>query len=192
MTAERRVVLDACVLYPPILRDVLLGVADAGLYAPLWSERILEEWARATRKLGPAAEAQARLAAMQARGAYPRALLAAAPAIEARLVLPDDNDRHVLATAIAGGAEAILTFNAADFPRHVLAAEHVARRDPDGFLWELWSHHPEAVGAAVEAARVRAALHRDGPGPGPQSLRAFLKRAKLPRLGKAMAPLSAP
>jgi len=46
-----RVVLDACVLYPPVLREILLGAASAGLYDPLWSERILEEWARATRKL---------------------------------------------------------------------------------------------------------------------------------------------
>ena len=46
-----RAVLDACVLYPPVLRDLLLGCAEAGLYEPKWSERILEEWARAVVKL---------------------------------------------------------------------------------------------------------------------------------------------
>jgi hypothetical protein len=40
--------LDTCVIYPPVLRALLLRVARAGLYQPLWSERILEEWARAT------------------------------------------------------------------------------------------------------------------------------------------------
>ena len=68
-------------------------------------------------------------------------------------MLPDANDAHVLAVAISAGADAILTFNAADFPRHLLAEEHLDRRDPDGFLWELWSHHPAKVSAVVEAVR---------------------------------------
>ena len=46
-----RVLLDANVLFPTVLREILLGVARSGVYAPLWSARILEEWARATRRL---------------------------------------------------------------------------------------------------------------------------------------------
>ena len=102
-----RAVLDACVLYPPVLRDLLLGMAEAGLYEPKWSERILEEWARATVKLGPGAEAQARGVAVLMREVFPRAMQAAAPGVEGRLVLPDPNDAHVLAVAIASGADAI-------------------------------------------------------------------------------------
>ena len=45
-----KALLDACVLYPTVLREILTGVAGQGLYTPLWSDRILEEWARATRK----------------------------------------------------------------------------------------------------------------------------------------------
>ncbi|MDP4031492.1 MAG: PIN domain-containing protein [Pseudorhodobacter sp.] len=179
-----RVVLDACVLYPPVLRDILLRVAQAGLYTPLWSDRILEEWARATRKLGPLAEAQARSEVTLTRAAFPKASLAPAPGIEARLQLPDDNDTHVLAVAIKGSADAILTFNAADFPRHVLAAEGVARRDPDGFLWELWSHHPDVMAQVLETVRARAEAMAGAP----QSLRGLLRRAKLNRLAKAVQP----
>lgn len=178
-----RVVLDACVLYPTVLREILLGVAEAGLYTPLWSDRILEEWARATRKLGPLAEAQARLEVAGTAARFPAARTAPQPGLEARLHLPDANDIHVLACAIAGSADAILTFNAADFPRHVLAAEGVTRREPDGFLWELWSFHPDPVAQVVERVQAKAEQLSGAE----MTLKSLLKRAKLPRLAKAIA-----
>ena len=179
-----KAVLDACVLYPTVLREILIGVAQAGLYTPLWSDRILEEWARATRKIGPMAEGQARREGALLNIAFPKAVIAPQPGLEARLHLPDDNDIHVLAVAIAGSADAIITFNARDFPRHVLAGEGLARRDPDGFLWEIWSQHPDAVGAVI------AAVHATAERLSGQShaLRPFLKKAGLPRLAKAVQP----
>ncbi|WP_415183114.1 RSP_2648 family PIN domain-containing protein [Phaeovulum sp.] len=177
-----KAVLDACVLYPTVLREILIGVARAGLYTPLWSARILEEWARATRKLGPVAEVVARGEIAALKAMFPAAMVAARPGLEARLHLPDENDIHVLACAVAGHADAILTVNAADFPRGVLAEEGVARRDPDGFLWELWSRDPEPVARIVEAVRAEAERLSQQP----QPLRPLLKRARLPRLGKAL------
>lgn len=177
-----RLVLDACVLYPTVLREILIGAARAGLYTPLWSERILEEWARATRKLGPLAEIEARGAIALLRDGFPQALVHPRAGLQSRLHLPDENDIHVLATAIAGSADAILTFNSADFPRHSLAAEGLERREPDGFLWELWSFHPEAVSAIVTAVHAEAERIAGQP----LSLKALLKRAKLPRLAKAL------
>ncbi len=115
-----KALLDACVLYPTVLREILLAVAARGLYTPLWSDRILEEWARATRKLGPEGEIQARGEVAALRAAWPAAAVPPAPGIAARLWLPDPDDIHVLAAAIAGSADAIVTFNAADFPRQTL------------------------------------------------------------------------
>ncbi|WP_096786010.1 RSP_2648 family PIN domain-containing protein [Rhodobacter sp. CZR27] len=177
-----RVVLDACVLFPTVLREILLGVAARGLYTPLWSERILEEWARATRRLGPAAEVQARAEVAAVKAAFPKAMVLPQPGLESRLHLPDEADIHVLAAAIGSHADAILTFNAADFPRGVLAAEGLARRDPDGFLWELWSSHPETVATIVREVHAKAEAIAGAP----LSLRALLKRARLPRLAKAL------
>ncbi len=37
--------MDACALYPTVMRELLLGMAAAGAYVPLWSDRITEEWA---------------------------------------------------------------------------------------------------------------------------------------------------
>ncbi len=57
---ELKSVLDACVLYPTVMREILLGATAAGLVQPLWSDKILEEWARAARKRDPDQEAVAR------------------------------------------------------------------------------------------------------------------------------------
>jgi predicted nucleic acid-binding protein len=177
-----KAVLDACVLYPTVLREILQGAGAAGLFQPVLSDRILREWVLATAKLGPAAPALAEGEAALLRAAFPRALMRAHPEIEARLLLPDPNDRHVLATAIASGADAIVTFNAQDFPGHVLAAEGIARRDPDGFLWEMHSRHPELMAGIVEAVRARAETISGQPVP----LKALMKRARLYRLAKAL------
>lgn len=177
-----KAVLDACVLFPTVLREILLGVAAAGLYEPVMSDRILREWTRATAKLGPVAQAMAEGEAALVRAAFPRAVVREQPGIEARLLLPDPNDVHVLAVAIAGHADAIVTFNAQDFPGHVLAAEGLTRRDPDGFLWELWSRGPDEVGGVVEAVRAKAELLSGEP----MALKTLLKRSRLNRLSKAL------
>lgn len=179
-----KALLDACVLYPTVLREVLIGVARAGLFAPLWSDRILEEWARATVKLGPAAEIVARGEIAALRAAFPAAAVPPRQGLAARLWLPDPDDVHVLAAAIAGGADVIVTFNAVDFPRGLLAEEGIAREDPDQFLLRLWQAAPEAVAGVVEAVRAEAERLSGEP----QPLRPLLKRAKLPRFGKALSP----
>ena len=178
-----RAVLDACVIFPTVLREILLGVAAKGLYQPLWSERILREWMLALRKLGPEAQAGAEVQAALMRVAFPRAMVAEQAGIARRLLLPDPGDIHVLAVAIAGHADLIVTFNARDFPRHVLAEEGIARRDPDGLLWELWSSHPQ------EVAEVVAGVHEVAERLAGQAvpLKALMKRAQLPKLAKAMA-----
>ena len=173
-----KAVLDTCVLLPPVLCDCLLAVAAAGFFRPLWSDRILAEWAHAAARKGMQAEP----AIAAATQAFPHARIAPAPGIEARLHLPDPNDIHVLAIAIAAGADALVTWNAADFPRGTLASEGIQRRDPDGFLWEMWSHDPARANAALEQVRARAAAMAGTP----VALRPLLKRAKLTRLARAI------
>jgi predicted nucleic acid-binding protein len=177
-----KAVLDACVLYPTVLRELLQGAGEAGLYQPVFSDRILREWVLATAKIGPSAPMIAEGEAALLRAAFPRALVPAHPEIEARLILPDPNDRHVLATAIASGADAIVTFNAQDFPGHVLAAEEITRRDPDGFLWELQSRNPDIMVDLVERVRATAEAISGQP----VALKTLLKRARLYRLAKAL------
>lgn len=177
-----KLLLDACVLFPTVMREVLLAVAGQGLFTPLWSDRILGEWQRAAARHGPAQGAEALAAIARAQDMFPRAVVPAQPGLESRLHLPDPNDLHVLACAIAGSADAIVTLNAQDFPRGTLSAEGLERRDPDGLLWELWSFHPEAVNAALEQVRAKAEALAGEPKP----LAPLLKRAKLTRLARAV------
>ncbi|MEM8631752.1 MAG: PIN domain-containing protein [Pseudomonadota bacterium] len=175
-----KVLIDACVLYPTVMREMVMGVAGKGLFHPIWSERLLEEWARAAARNGDGAMARLEIEALEK--SWPSASVAPRSADLDRLVLPDPNDVHVLAAAIAGSADLLLTLNAKDFPRHTLTAEGLSRQDPDGFLRALWGESPrpvEEVGAAV-AAKAEALSGQSQP------LRGLLKKARMPRLAKAL------
>ncbi|GAA6192167.1 PIN domain-containing protein [Phaeobacter sp. NW0010-22] len=177
-----KVVLDTCVLFPTVMREMLMGVADLGHFTPLWSTRILGEWARAAVKLGPTGTMQAEAEIALLRAAWPAAELPPAPGVEARLWLPDPADVHVLATAISGSADLIVTLNAKDFPRRTLSEEGLDRIDPDAFLCNFWREDPESV--ALVGAKVLAEARRlSGDA---WDMRPLLKKARLPRLAKAL------
>jgi len=178
-----RALLDTCVLYPTVMREILLAVAATGAYQPLWSARILEEWARAARKIGPTGEAQARGEIALLSVNWPKAPVTWPPSLENRLYLPDPDDVHVLAAAISGSADVLVTMNAKDFPRHTLAEEGLERQAPDEFLYQFWLADPDGVAAAVEKVRQQA----DQMSGQRWDTRSLLKKARLPRLGKALS-----
>ncbi len=179
----QRLTLDACVIYPTVMREVLLGVAKTGAFEPVWSARILEEWARAARKIGPTGEAQARAEIALLRANWPRAEVTWKPSLQDRLYLPDANDLHVLAAAIASSSDAIVTLNNKDFPRDTLHEEGLDRIGPDALLRDCWAADPDGVGAVCESVR-REASRLSGQ---PWEMRPLLKKARLPRLAKAVA-----
>lgn len=177
-----KMLLDACVIYPTVMREMLLGIARTGAYTPLWSARILEEWALAARKLGPDGEAQARGEVAMVQAAFPKASVPVHAGLEARLWLPDANDIHVLAAAVSGNADGIITMNAKDFPRGILAEEGLSRNDPDAFLYGHFMAEPEAVMPVAQAV-LQEARRLSG---ADWNLRSLMKKARLPRLGKAL------
>ena len=177
-----RLLLDACVLYPTVMREVLTGSAAAGLFVPRWSDRVLEEWARATIRLGPDAEAQARGEIAHLKVRFPNAIVAVPPGLETRLWLPDANDVHVLAAAVAGSCDGIVTLNTKDFPGNLLAEEGLFRSDPDGLMLRLHDEAPQAVAGVCAGvlAQVNAVADRAW------EMRALMKKARMPRLGKRL------
>lgn len=178
-----RAVIDACVLYPTVLREIVLGVARAGLITPLWSDRLLAEWSRTAARHGGAVDdalARGEIAALGA--AFPQALIPPDPVLDGRLWLPDPGDIHVLATAITGQADTILTLNLRDFPARELSAHGIAALHPDAGLYQLWLDQPAPVAGVVGAVHDKAQQIAGQT----LSLRALLKRARLPRLAKAL------
>lgn len=177
-----KIVIDACVLYPTVMREIVLRVARVGLFEPVWSARIFEEWARAVRKLGDEAEAMARGEIALLRARWPKAEVGWKPELEASLYLPDGDDRHVLAAAIAARASVIMTLNIRDFPVRSLAEHGVSVVHSDAFLRQLYEGSPDEVASVVEAVRAEAERLSGEAKP----VRALLKKARLPRLGKAL------
>lgn len=113
------VVLDACVLYPSLLRDLLMHLGLAGLYQPKWSMMIEDEWQRNLIKNRPDINSdQIKRTRDLMNQALPDAMITGFEPLIASIELPDVDDRHVVATAICSNAGIIVTFNLKDFPRH--------------------------------------------------------------------------
>lgn len=143
------VVLDACILIPMPIADLLLRLADAKQFRPLWSEEILDEVERnLVRQLSvDPAKARVRVSAM--REHFPDAMVS-----EYEALIPvmgnDAKDRHVLAAAVRAGAELIVTDNLKDFPLESLAPFDLAAVSADEFLLDQLDLNPERVLAVAE------------------------------------------
>jgi hypothetical protein len=72
------------------------------------------------------------------------------------LRLPDPDDRHVLAAAIVGGCDAIITANLKDFPEETLSPLNIEAQHPDQFIHHQFDLHTPSV--VVSAQRCRARL----------------------------------
>lgn len=165
------------------MRETVLAIAKSGCFTPKWSARILEEWARATHKLGAGQEAIARGEIALLRAQWPDAEVPANNDLEQTLYLPDVADRHVLAAAIDSNADVLMTMNLRDFPTQTLAEFQILPRHPDAILRDLFAQHPAQIARAVEQVRLQA----ERLSAQPQPVRPLLKKAGLPRLGKVLA-----
>lgn len=139
------VLLDACVLYPAPLRDLLMWAATTGVISVRWSAEILGEWLENLLVNRPdlKRERLERTCAEMNR-AIPDAMVTGYESLLSTLTLPDPDDRHVLAAAMTGGAETILTLNLKDFPVDQLP-EGLTAIAPDDFLSRLFDHNPAAL-----------------------------------------------
>lgn len=136
-------VLDACVLYPPALRDLFMWLAASNVYQPRWTNEIHNEWMRNVLvnhpDLKPEQLERTRRLMDQVSE---ESLVTDYEKYIPDLSLPDPDDRHVLAAAIEARADVIVTFNLSDFPASVLKTYHVRAIHPDKYLLALIEDAP--------------------------------------------------
>ena len=148
--AELVAVLDACVLLPASLRDTLLRLAETPrLYVPKWSRDI---WAEVTRNLKSRRKlAPERIAHLvqQVDLHFPEAPIDGYEKLLARMT-NHPKDRHVVAAAVRGNANLIVTANLRDFPAASLAVWDIEARHPDDFLLDLYARNPKLVESRLQ------------------------------------------
>ncbi len=131
-------VLDASVLYSAPLRDLLLRLTLADLYSAKWSEKIHEEWIRAILRTRQDISLQQLQRTRKLMDIHVRdCLVTNYEELIPDLILPDINDRHVLAVAIMSSAQVIVTFNLKDFPTENLSDFGIIAQHPDDFIFRL-------------------------------------------------------
>ncbi len=163
--------LDSNVLYPVSLRNLLMRLALNGLFRARWSAHVHEEWMRAVLEDRPdiPAERLRDIRAAMDREAQDSVVTSYEPLIES-LALPDPNDRHVLAAAIVGHADVIVTRNLRDFPDDALAPYGIKAQHPDEFARHLIDLAPVPV---IDAVREQQARLTNPPVTMPELLAAF-------------------
>ena len=140
---------DTNVLYGALLNDFVLELADRGLFRPLWSEDVLTELTKNLVRNGEDAKL------VEKRVGTMRRYFADAMVIGYGDLVPtmtnDVKDRHVLAAAVRGGAEVLVTFNTKDFPVESVETFDLEVVHPDDFLLDqLDLYHAPTLRTMVE------------------------------------------
>ncbi|MFJ2897905.1 putative toxin-antitoxin system toxin component, PIN family [Streptomyces sp. NPDC087218] len=176
------VVLDTCVLFPNYLRDTLLNLAEAELYEPLWSTGILDELTRNVGERIGDAKAKAIVEAMA--GTFPDSLVSGYEALVPAMT-NDPKDRHVLAAAVRGQAQAVVTLNVKDFPAEASDPYEIEVLRPDDFLLDMLDLAPVEMNSVLRAQvacyrrdprDLHGLLDRLGAGGAPQFAAEFRRR----------------
>lgn len=147
-------VYDACVLYPFHLRNLLIQCAVDRLVEARWTNEIHDEWIRSLSANDPEIP-QGRLRAARdlMNAVLPTATVSGYEAIISSIVLPDADDRHVVAAAVAAGASLIVTWNVRDFPAAELRRHKLSKQTPDVFLTSLYDQIPNVMVQVIGRAR---------------------------------------
>ena len=177
-------ILDACVLYPPSLRDLLMWLASVRLYAPRLTEEIHTEWIRNVladnSEVTPAQLDRTRRLMNQVSS---NCVVSDYEMYTSTVRLPDENDRHVLAAAIKSKASSIVTYNLSDFPVETLQEFGIQPIHPDAFLSGLFDEKKQLFLRGVRSHR--ESLHNP-----PKDVAGYIQTLKVNRLHELAARLT--
>ncbi len=129
--------LDACVLYPVTIANLLIEFAWQEAYSARWTKHIDDEWTRSLLRDRPDISLnKVKYRLLKMHQAIPdwEIKKSSYQKLISSLQLPDPDDRHVLAAAIAGDVDFILTKNIKDFPSKTLEKYGIKTLHPDDFV----------------------------------------------------------
>lgn len=148
-------VLDACVLYKAALRDLFMHLTVEFVFQPKWTAEIHSEWIDNVVRQRPDIERECLERTRDLMNRWARDWqVPDCQALAQTLTLPDMDDRHVLAAAIAAGVPLIVTFNLSDFPVAALSPHGIRAVHPDEFACVLLDDAHDEFLAAVRSHRV--------------------------------------
>jgi len=148
------VIFDACILYPFHLRNIVVQIAVDRLVDARWSDEIHDEWIRNLVADVPGIPIERlKITRKLMNDSLPNATVTGYRTHLEAVALPDPDDRHVVAAAIAAGASVILTWNLRDFPTKELKKHGLVRQNPDAFLTALYDKAPDLTLASLANAR---------------------------------------
>lgn len=148
--------LDACVLYPVVVRDLLLTLGALDAFDPRWTAAILDEMTRNV--LADRPDIEPTQFDARSVGAMRRAFQAASVEGYEHLIGDMDNhpkDRHVAAAAVHVGATALVTYNVRDFDSELLRQRGIAVVTPPQLVGHLVDDEPSVVSLAVRSMAAR-------------------------------------
>ena len=174
---------DANVLYSAPLSDFVMQLVQTGLFRAKWTEQIHQEWINSLLEnrsdlTRSKLERRRDLMNKHAEGCLVTNYEDLIPSLQ----LPDANDRHVLAAAIRGRADVIVTNNLKHFPRNTLVKFGIEAQHPDQFFTHLLDLAPTAVCTA--AKRQRESLQNP-----PKTVAEFLETLEATGLAQTVARL---
>jgi len=131
-----------------------MHLALTDIYRARWTNDIHEEWIRSVLKNRPDLSREQLHRTRDLMNSHVRdALIQNFHDLIPSLSLPDPNDRHVLAAAIRGRVDVIVTYNTKDFPEEAIAPYEVSAQHPDAFLTHVLDLAPGAVLVALQRLR---------------------------------------
>jgi hypothetical protein len=148
-----------------VVCDLLLRLAERGLYRPAWSAEILDELVGSLARHQPDHEERLRRRRELMEAAFAEAMTHQSGRFIS--AVPDEvdaGDRHVVASAFAARTDVIVTNNVRHFAPDRLAELGLLVQTADEFLVHQWWLDPEGVGevlALMAAAMSRSPLTVD-------------------------------
>lgn len=154
-------VIDACVLFSPLKRNLILSLAEAELFRVRWSAEILDETRDATEEFFQKKgcldwEDRSERAVQAMCQAFDDAIVSDFEELGSKIgELPDEGDRHVIAAAIKCKADVIVTENTKDFPRDILERYGIEAKTADEFIADAIDLNAGLALAAIKKMRLR-------------------------------------